>query len=269
MSSDQRRNVNVFDSDGAIIAGFWQYGTLQWDEFYKYLIPFVVVSTDWSIFRYEPDQRQRGALCPPVTGIVQPGYYILLSTAGEPTRVTLKSIPLLERPPVPRPSTLSEEPHYGMRARDRDGESCLITGGPIAFCRLSVAHIFPRVHGIEWTHKGYPSKITEQGDNTDMGGSTKIDSLQNLITLRYDIHCVWDNYEFGVDPSNNYRITSFAKGNPDFNGLYLKLDHIHDPTLRPLDELFADHFMQCVSKFVIGTGPGERGWTSEECEDAF
>ncbi|KAH9988941.1 hypothetical protein BJV77DRAFT_1019324 [Russula vinacea] len=51
------RNVEVFDSDGAVIAGFWQYGTLQWDEFYKYLTPFVVV--DWDC---------------------QPGKYILLST---------------------------------------------------------------------------------------------------------------------------------------------------------------------------------------------
>ena len=36
-----------------------------------------------------------------------------------------------------------------MRARTRDEESCLITGGPQAFSRLSVAHIFSRVHDIE------------------------------------------------------------------------------------------------------------------------
>jgi hypothetical protein len=34
-----------------------------------------------------------------------------------------------------------------------------------------------------------------------MGGSLKIDSVQNLITLRYDLHCAWDNYEFGIDPN--------------------------------------------------------------------
>jgi len=27
----------------------------------------------------------------------------------------------------------------------------------------------------------------------------KIDSVQNVITLRSDLHDAWDNYEFGVD----------------------------------------------------------------------
>ena len=34
-----------------------------------------------------------------------------------------------------------------------------------------------------------------------MGGSSKIDSVQNLITLRCDLQAAWDNYEFGVDPN--------------------------------------------------------------------
>ena len=34
-----------------------------------------------------------------------------------------------------------------------------------------------------------------------MGGSIKIDSVQNAITLRSDLHDAWDNYEFGVDPN--------------------------------------------------------------------
>ena len=49
--------------------------------------------------------------------------------------------------------------------------------------------------------------------------------------------------------------------------MHLKLDHIHDSTLRPLDELFSDHCMQCLFKYVIGTR--ERGWRWEGCEDAF
>ena len=34
-----------------------------------------------------------------------------------------------------------------------------------------------------------------------MGGRTKIDSVQNVITMRSDLHDAWDNYEFGVDPN--------------------------------------------------------------------
>jgi hypothetical protein len=45
------------------------------------------------------------------------------------------------------------------------------------------------------------------------------------------------------------------------------LDHIQDPTLRPLDDLFTDHFMQGIFKYMKGTG--EVGWTYEDYDDAF
>ena len=38
-------------------------------------------------------------------------------------------------------------------------------------------------------------------DVAHVGGPTKIDSVQNVITLRSDLHDAWDNYEFGVDPN--------------------------------------------------------------------
>jgi hypothetical protein len=116
-----------------------------------------------------------------------------------------------------------------------------------------------------------------------MGGRIKIDSVQNVITMRSDIHDAWDNYEFGVDSNvccrihiapqdslsaqNNYRITGFTNGNVDINGLSLQLDHIQDPTLRPLDELFTDHFMQGLFKYMKGAG--EPAWTYEDYDDAF
>jgi len=52
----------------------------------------------------------------------------------------------------------------------------------------------------QWTRKGYLSKITDSANIVAMGGPLKIDSVQNLITLRSDLHSAWDNYEFGVDP---------------------------------------------------------------------
>ena len=106
--------------------------------------------------------------------------------------------------------------------------------------------------------------ITGTADEADMGGLLKIDSVQNVITLRSDLHDAWDNYEFGVNPNvgsilryellpsirlptqDNYRITAFINGNADINGLCLQLDHIQDPITRPLDELFTDHFMQGI-----------------------
>jgi hypothetical protein len=92
--------VEVFDSKGAVIsgtslslnyfvasfvltalAGFWQYGILQWDEFYRYLISFVVTTTSWSNFPYDSTTLQHGAPCESGVQIVQPGHYTLLSSS--------------------------------------------------------------------------------------------------------------------------------------------------------------------------------------------
>jgi hypothetical protein len=52
---------------------------------------------------------------------------------------------------------------------------------------------------LQWVRKGYPSKITDTADEAHMGGSIKIDPVQNVITLLCDLHNAWDNYEFEVD----------------------------------------------------------------------
>jgi len=121
-----------------------------------------------------------------------------------------------------------------------------------SYSRLQAAHIFPRVHDAEWCDRGFPSKITDSAKFKYVGGPSKIDSVQNVIMLRNDLHAAWDKYEFGVNPDKQYRITSFINGNSDVDGRCLQLDHIQDPTLRPLDELFRDHFLQGVLKHVRG-----------------
>ncbi|KAJ3497570.1 hypothetical protein NLJ89_g10332 [Agrocybe chaxingu] len=260
------RNVEVFDADGNVIAGFWQYGTLSWDEFHSYLSQFVITGSRWSIFQYDTVQKQRGVLCQPSPQIVQPGQYILLTPAGGSIRVDLVARPVRLRIPT-HSNTPAREHYYRSRGRARDGK-CLITGlQTLTFRRLKVAHIFPRAHDAEWIRKGYPSKITDTADEACMGGPSKIDSVQNVITLRSDLHDAWDNYEFGVNPNNNYRVTAFTNGNADINGLHLQLDHIEDPTMRPLDELLIDHFMQGIFKHMRGVGEPE--WKYEDYDDVF
>jgi len=53
---------------------------------------------------------------------------------------------------------------------------------------------------IQWINKGYPSRITDPAPLLELGGPTKVDSIQNVILLRSDLHDAWDNYMFGVDP---------------------------------------------------------------------
>lgn len=143
-----RRNVELFGSEKEVVAGFWQYGTVQWDEFYRYTMTFLITTTEWMIFQYDLDQDQRGAECQSSSEIVQPGQYIVLSTSGERIRVGI--IATVPRSRIPTHSnTPACEFNYCSRTRVRDGK-CLITGLQTqTYSRLKVAHIFPRAHDTE------------------------------------------------------------------------------------------------------------------------
>ncbi|KAI0370799.1 hypothetical protein BV20DRAFT_943604 [Pilatotrama ljubarskyi] len=80
-----------------------------------------------------------------------------------------------------------------------------------------------------------------------------------MIFLREDLHGAWADYEFGVDPDDDYRITAFVAGHDTVSGRVLQLHHLSaDPADFPLDELLRDHFRQGLLKHV--KGQGERHW---------
>lgn len=59
-----------------------------------------------------------------------------------------------------------------------------------------------------------------------------------------------------------YAVIPFVPGYHDIAGKVLKLDHIEDRDLRPLDDLLHDHFLQGVLKNMKGSG--ETTWDHEE-----
>ncbi|KAH9979474.1 hypothetical protein BGW80DRAFT_1278393 [Lactifluus volemus] len=239
----QSRNVQVYR--------FWHSAKAPWE---MEMTPWEAETTPWAIFRYDPEHQQHGEHCPPGADIVPPGSYTLLSTGGEYLQVFLQA------------DDSPQEAHYQLRSYARD-QRCLITGLQAdTYSRLKVAHIFPQGHDAEWAHKGYPSRITDTADEAVMG-PMKINSIQNLITLRGDLYDAWENYEYGVDPNNNYQITAFTNGNEDINGCFLQLEHIKDSTLRPLDELFTDHFIQGLNKHMKGTGHEDEDEDDEDEDD--
>jgi hypothetical protein len=63
-------------------------------------------------------------------------------------------------------------------------------------------------------------------------------------------------------PQRGYAVVPFVPGYDDIAGNVLKLDHIADPNLRPLDDLFRDHFLQGVLKNMKGVG--EPTWDYED-----
>lgn len=57
-------------------------------------------------------------------------------------------------------------------------------------------------------------------------------------------------------------VIPFVPGYDDIAGKVLKLNHIADHNLRPLDDLFRDHFLQGVLKNMKGAG--EPTWDHED-----
>lgn len=76
---------------------------------------------------------------------------------------------------------------------ERDGE-CVITGYKFdGYIGLEAAHIFPLAHSMRWTQNNFGRWITD-----DMGGS--INSAQNGILLRLDVHKLFDFFAFSINP---------------------------------------------------------------------
>lgn len=84
---------------------------------------------------------------------------------------------------------------------------CLISGlqvGEGDYSRFKATHISPRAYEAEWVNNGYPSLITDSAPLEVVGGSSKIDSLQNVLLLRSDLHNAWDNHYIAVHPSRGH-----------------------------------------------------------------
>ena len=90
--------------------------------------------------------------------------------------------------------------------RSRDGH-CVITGQrPPDAARnrwggLQAAHIFPLAYKDQWNQSNFPSLITIPPASEAAG---KINSVQNGLLLRKDIHNLFDNYEFSINPDVFY-----------------------------------------------------------------
>jgi hypothetical protein len=84
--------------------------------------------------------------------------------------------------------------------------------------------------------------------------------LPSIQTFAFSIY---PQYQLShVFRQRGHVVIPFVPGFDTIAGKVLKLDHITDPNLRPLDELFRDHFLQCVLKNMKGVG--EPVWDFEE-----
>jgi hypothetical protein len=150
-------------------------------------------------------------------------------------------------------STTSEENSFCHQVRHRD-RRCVISGkantpGEIAerlWTLWDAAHIFPLALSHIFEENGFANRVSS---------STGIDSPQNGILLRADIHNLWDSYRIAVNPSNSYRVHSFRPSTWEYHGKIL-----HPVCRQPGDPLAVNdallhwHFEQAVLCNMRGAG---------------
>ncbi|KAG0636795.1 hypothetical protein HOY80DRAFT_890698 [Tuber brumale] len=128
-------------------------------------------------------------------------------------------------------------------------ESCIQAGNWVPF---ETAYIFPLEHEDYWIRYDYGRWIT---DMDDAFGSSKINSSQNGILLRADVHQLFQQYLISVNPDDGYKVVVFDLDRLGLDGKVLDpVCRSRDDPHHASDELLRWHFRQSVLANRRGAG---------------
>ncbi|KAG9037473.1 hypothetical protein FRB95_005412 [Tulasnella sp. JGI-2019a] len=263
------RNVTVWDPSELppkVIAGCNQHGDISIATFYNWLQIIMVTNDSWHLFYTDEhglQATQPDPLNPKSTELLNPGHYIVLSIRLQPIPVTLTS----ERY---RPRTVSRDitgtnrtNAFRERVRARD-QRCCVTGQLVCgMALLTALQPYLRTHGLKWSALELSRCITDDANESDQGPDS-INSIQNGLLMRADVHAFFDDYQFGIDPDDNYKITEFAFRGGELNGRQLFTAPHVGVKYRPSPELLREQFRQCILANVRGTGRAAEDFFDEE-----
>lgn len=140
-----------------------------------------------------------------------------------------------------------------IRERDR---GCVITGRVALdaeygdWTGFQAAHIFPLAYEGNWREHGLSRWITIP-PATESAGS--INSVQNGMLLKADIHARFDSYAFSINPDDNFKIVCFACDGDGIAGTHLDQQFLIDPR-RSVNQVLRWHFRQAVLANMRGAG---------------
>ncbi|KAI9780784.1 MAG: hypothetical protein M1839_006572 [Geoglossum umbratile] len=265
-----RRNIHFLDGENNEILGFWQNGSVSWNQIAEWMhITITLPSVQYAVFRC----LESGSPENPATNhgpsinlsgnnnAVHPGYFVVLSANGEPL-----DIPITEETAVPRSlsySLSSPDPRVAAfrdRVRERDN-CCVVTGTRVLFQEYSgfqAAHIFPVAHLDLWRSGQWSQRIED--DFHDVGES-KIHSVQNGILLASHVHAYFDKYMIAINPDDGYKVTCFTPDTWGFDGRFMVQSN-YPQRYRPLRSLLKYHFRMAVLCNMKARGP-EYDWDED------
>ncbi|KAF8533552.1 HNH endonuclease-domain-containing protein [Trichophaea hybrida] len=180
---------------------------------------------------------------------LQPGNYYIVTNGS----ITVNNEPWLVRTISVASGTRVAVFRDAVRERDR---RCVVTGKPALradhgiWRGFEAAHIFPLAYEGHWNKENYGRWITIPAATESTG---TINSVQNGMLLRADIHSLFDSYDISINPDDNYKIVCFG---PDGNGIagnHLDQQLLQDPH-RPVHQLLRWHFRQAVLANMRGAG---------------
>jgi hypothetical protein len=247
-----RRNVWIeFASEpGVVQGGLKAADNLTWREFLDMLN--IVFHADGGF-----QARLLGSMLPPITATDQPlvhGQYVLTPLCqGQQMRTSDERF--YHRTHSMTLSSVSREDVFADQVRHRD-QRCVITGRPVPaesieendWVTFEAAHIFPLALDHIFTTHGFSQLVTH---NHPLG----INSPQNGVLLKADIHSLWDSYDISVNPDNGYKIQGFHAVANEFHGNVLhEACRQQRDQLAIIDALLRWHYEQAVLCNMRGSG---------------
>ncbi|RPB27384.1 hypothetical protein L211DRAFT_860438 [Terfezia boudieri ATCC MYA-4762] len=131
--------------------------------------------------------------------------------------------------------TVNDEPWVAefREAVRQKNRRCVITG-EVAEAEYGIwrgfeaAHIFPLAYESNWIQGNYECWITHHPNTR---GS--INSVQNGLLLRSDVHDLFDGYDVSINPDNDYKVVCFRRDRKGIAGTRIEFG---DDERRPVDQ---------------------------------
>ncbi|KAK2465774.1 hypothetical protein APHAL10511_002318 [Amanita phalloides] len=253
------RNVRVFDGrTGTEAAGCWQYGRITVATFYQWIHASIVGPDSMRLFRCASihDLNRRGIpLDPNSSDVLEIGTYVLLNEGGSfITMGHVIDMPL-RREYSYNDTCTPRSTDFTTRVRDRDGRCCF-TGREVLgnnFTGFEAAHILPMGQTDDWNRRNLQRFVTDPL----APANDKMNSIQQGFLCLSTEHKLFDDYQIGVNPDDEYRITDFGGSNPNItlDGRQFYVADVEEH-FRPSHALLRDHYRQCVLACIKAvTGP--------------
>ncbi|KAF8423471.1 HNH endonuclease-domain-containing protein [Terfezia claveryi] len=234
------RDVQLYDANDptTVLGGLILTNGVTNVNFYSMIEVFLLFGSEYVLRHEDGTELQRNDQA------LRRGSYFIVTDGT----VTVINEPWLVRTISVGSGTRVAEFREAVRQRDR---RCVITGERIVSARGSwtgfeAAHIFPLAHEGNWKEHNFGHWISI---HPSTGGS--INSVQNGLLLRADVHNLFDSYDVSINPDDNYKVVCFDTDSKGIAGNYIEFGN---DERRPVDQLLRWHFRQAVFANMRGAG---------------